>query len=179
MSDHYRPGLNRFIPAIVPGHALLVPNPILPGKFRVVDNGERFASSAVLKTRPIGKLVDLNERLPWNAPTVVYESRNSEFVHTEPPQRVAASDYRYIQRVARDRTALPVLNVDNGRIYNLAPMLRAIDLLDYGRLLRDAARYSMYDAQRQSGPSAYPSTSPGQDPYPPQTGNLALAPVVH
>ena len=143
MSENYRPDLNRFFPAIIPGHALLAPNPVLPGKFRIIENGERFATTDIFKTPSIGKLVEPHEYLPWEAPTVVYRSPVKASADVRGVRSVSASDYRYLQQTVRERSALPVLNPENGLIYDFAVLLPAVDLLYYGRIVTEAARCSM------------------------------------
>lgn len=147
MTIGYRHDLNRFLPAILPGDTLLIPSPELPGKFELLENSGRFASPEVLELGPIARLVEPQPQLPWKAPTVIVDSpgnRPTSDGRSAPPM---ASDYRYIQQAASGRATLPVLNYETGWIYDLAAHLRAIDLLDYSRILTAAARYSALQHQ--------------------------------
>lgn len=139
----YRYGLNRFVPAAFTGDVLLIPSREREGKFEIVEDGKRFVSPAILDTPPMAKLVEAPRGLPWHAPTVVFEPEYPDSESRRESKPFAASDYRYIQQAARRRTVLPVLDYESGWIYNLANILRAIDLLDYSRILAVAAQRSV------------------------------------
>ncbi len=142
MDTQYRFNLNRYLPAADPGHALLVPNPEIAGKFRILENTERFAPKELFKTEPIGRLVDTPRHLPWKSPTVIQPAETDDQTSGKKAKPVATSDYRYLQHTATRGRKLPVLHFHTGWIYNLAHFLDAIDILDYRRLLHEAARIS-------------------------------------
>ena len=142
MNNQYRFNLNRYLPAADPGHALLVPNPEIAGKFRILENTERFARKELFKTEPIGRLVDTPGHLPWKSPTVIQPGETVDASSGANAKPVATSDYRYLQHTASRGRKLPVLHFHTGWIYNLAHVLDAIDILDYRRLLTEAARIS-------------------------------------
>ena len=147
MSDEYWIGLNRYLPAAVTNDSLVVPSLRLTGKFDRVENTRRFTRRELFTTPPIAKLVAPRRELPWNAPTVVLRPQAEGSRTVKLNELTRYSDYRYIQTSNRRRFVLPVLHYDTGLIYDIAPKLKAIDLLDYSRLLAAAAEVSLKDGR--------------------------------
>ncbi len=135
----YRVGINRFLPIGVVDRGIFIASAPFIGTFELVRYSDRVAMAELYTQQPIARLVDSDKEQVWTAPTVIQENFVSRRGYIGYQSSEAMSDYRYLQLAARLADMVPVMNPEDGLIFDLTDRLDGASLRFYHRVLRIAA----------------------------------------